>query len=138
MVIDEYFTIVLPRFKKGSAGTVALVGTVALSTSSFYNTDMDHIPKSVRRIFEKPNIDDWFVVTYLAKDDKLLGYSAFYFEGRKKEYEASCKAENAGTLTNVFVVFRGDSKKYDVNPNRQVTYEKGQPFKMKFNGEIIP
>ena len=115
-----------------------LVGTVALSTSSFSSTDMDHIPKSVRRIFEKPNIDDWFVVTYLAKDDKLLGYSAFYFEGRKKEYEASCKAENAGTLTSVFVVFRGDSKKYDVNPNRQVTYEKGQPFKMKFNGEIIP
>lgn len=136
MVIDEFFTTVLPRFKDTNAGTVVHVGTGERSTLSSSNTD-DYIPEKIRRIFAGADNEKWFTVYYLG-DKTQIARGMFHFEGRDHSYEEIVIADASDILRSVFIVYNGQTVRYEVAPKWRKAYTKGKPFKMKFNGDIIP
>ena len=136
MATDGSYITVQHPFKNMSVVTVERAGTGELSTLSSSNTD--YIPKKIRRIFdEDPDNTKWFTVYYMSSD-RQLARGMFHFEGRDKTYEEICTAENTGVLRSVFVVYKGQSVRYEVGPKFQQKYTQGEPFKMVFKGEIIP
>ncbi len=136
MLTDEYFTTVLPHFKTTSANRVVHVGTDELSMSSFCSTD--EIPEKIRRIFNEPDTEKWFIVFYITKHSEIIARVAFFFEGRDKIYVEKCESSVDGSLARLVIVYKGKSVGYDVNDAYSFDVVKGEPFLMTINGEIIP
>ncbi len=137
MLTDEYFTTVLPRFSSTNVGTVVHVGTEELNMSSFCSTDL--IPEKIRRIFDEPDTDKWFIVYYITKNSEIITRVAFFFEGRDKTYVQECESAINGSLARVVIVYRAKVAHYETNDNAPVSdLVKGERFKMTINGEIIP
>lgn len=135
MAIDEFF-ITAPRpYRITSAKTAVLVGTEELSMSSFSNTD--YIPEKIRRIFDEPDTEKWFVVYYITKHSEIITRVAFYFEGRDKTYIETCESAVEGALARVVIVYRAKVAHYETKID-YLDLKKGEPFKMTIKGEIIP
>jgi hypothetical protein len=120
-----------------SANNVVLAGIGGPSMSSSSSTD-DEIPYSVRRIFDNPNTEDWFTVFYMTEDNEVIGRAVFFFEGRDQSYEEIMPAERDGTFAKASVIFRGQLSTYEIDINKQRSFTKGKPFRMRIKGEVIP
>lgn len=131
------YTSVLHHFKTMSANNVVLAGIGGPSMSSSSSTD-DEIPYSVRRIFDNPNTEDWFTVFYMTEDNEVIGRAVFFFEGRDQSYEEIMPAERDGTFAKASVIFRGQLSTYEIDINKQRSFTKGKPFRMRIKGEVIP
>ncbi len=140
MLTEEFFTTVLPRFSSTNAGTVVHVGTEELDMSSSFSIDVgSHIPDSVRKIFDNPKAEDWFVVFYLTRDRKIITKQTFLFEGIEQTYRRECVSEVDGIFREVFIVYRGQTARYQ--PDDAYSLQNvvmGQPFYMTIKGDIIP
>ena len=100
---------------------------------------IDLIPEKIRRIFDEPDTDKWFIVYYITKDSEVITRVAFYYEGRDRTYVEECVSNVAGSLARVIIIFKGKTAHYETNDNAPISdLKKGELFKMTIKGEIIP
>lgn len=133
----EYCITALLRSRTINAETAEPVGIGELDMLS--SSSIDHIPEKIRRIFDEPDTEKWFIVYYITKHSEIICRVAFFFEGRDKTYTEDCESAVDGALARVVIVYRAKVAHYETKDSYPISdLKKGEPFKMTIKGEIIP
>lgn len=121
-----------------SVKTVERVGTGEPSTSSSCSTEEDHIPESIREIFDDdPN--KFFQVYYLNEHSQIMVKNQWLFEGREKTYVDFAYAEISGTCTHVVVTFQGRTSFHEnMSGATNSDIEVGEKIQIRIDGRRIP